>query len=78
MVWEPFCGTARNPLLSSNNFTQGHLMKMKLLVTNVTAIGSPGRAERAVFGGDFGWACFWPIQDIFVDAEPLCDVGTSS
>ena len=40
----------RNPLLSSNNFDQGHLMKMKLLITNVTAIGSPGRAEFAVFG----------------------------
>ena len=41
----------RNPLLSADNFTQGHLMKMKLLVTAVTAIGTPGRAVRAVFGG---------------------------
>ena len=51
---------------------------MKLLVTNVTAIESPGRAERAVFGGRFGWACFWPIRDTFVVGEPRCDVGTSS
>ena len=40
----------RNPLLSYDNFTQGHFLKMKLLVTNVTAIGSPGRAERADLG----------------------------
>ena len=30
------------------------------------------------FGGDFGWVCFWPIQAIFVVAEPLCDDGTFS
>ena len=53
-------------------------MKKEWLVTNATAIGSPGRAEHAVFGGDFGLACFWPIRDTFVVAEPLCDVGTSS
>ena len=35
--------------MSSNNFTEGHLMKIEWLVTDVTAIGSPGRAERAVF-----------------------------
>ena len=40
----------KNSLLSSDNFTQGHLMKMKLLVTNVTAIGTPGRAECAILG----------------------------
>ena len=47
------CGwgaTCENPLLSSHNFTQGRLMKMKLLVTNATAIGPPGKAERAVLG----------------------------
>ena len=53
-------------------------MKIEWLVTDVTAIGFPGRVERAIWGGDFGWACFWPIQHIFVVAEPLCDVGTSS
>ena len=39
-----FCGReatlwCRNPLLRSNNFTYGHLMKIEWLVTNVTAIG---------------------------------------
>ena len=28
------------------------------------------------FGGEFGWACFWPIHVIFVVGEPLCGVGT--
>ena len=32
------------------NFTSGHLMKMKLLVTDVRPIGSPGRAESAILG----------------------------
>ena len=44
----------------------------------VTALGPPGRVERAILGGDFGLACFWPIQDIFVVAEALCDVRTPS
>ena len=47
-------------------------------MTDATDIGSLDRAERAVLGADFGWVCFWPIQDIFVVAEPLCDVGTFS
>ena len=38
-----FCGQGatlwcRNPLLSSNKFTKGHLMKIEWLVTNVTAV----------------------------------------
>ena len=40
----------RNPLLSPNNFTQGHLVKIEWLVTDVTAVGSPARAERAILG----------------------------
>ena len=40
----------RNPLLKADTFTQGHIMKMGLLLTDVTAIASPGRAERAVLG----------------------------
>ena len=40
----------RNPLLSSNNFTQGHLIEMEWFATNVTAVGSPDRAERAILG----------------------------
>ena len=51
-------------------------MKMKWLVADVTAVGSPARAEHAILGGDFGWALFWPIQAIFVVGEPFCDVGT--
>ena len=38
----------------------------------------PWQSRACYFGGDFGWACFWPIQDIFVVAEPLFCVGTSS
>ena len=41
----------RNPLWSSENFTQGHSMKIEWLVTEVAAIGSPGRAEPAILGG---------------------------
>ena len=64
--------------MSSNNVTQGHLVIIERLVADVTAVGCLDRAKRAILGGDFGWACFWPIQDIFVVVEPLCDVGTSS
>ena len=53
-------------------------MKIEWLVADVTAVGSIETAKRAVLGGHFGWECFWPIQDLFVVAEPLCDVGTSS
>ena len=52
-------------------------MKMNLLVTNVTAIGSPGRGKRAGLGVILAGRGFWPIQDIIVVAEPFCDVGTS-
>ena len=38
----------------------------------------PWQSGTCYLGGDFGRACFWPIQEIFVVAEPLCDVGTSS
>ena len=40
----------RNPFLSPNNFTQGHVSKIEWLVTNVTAIESPERAEHAFWG----------------------------
>ena len=52
-------------------------MKMKLLVTDVTAIGSPGRAERAILRVILAWL-FWPIRAAFVVGEPLFDVGTPS
>ena len=47
MVGEPLCGVGR---LNPNNFTQGHVMKKEWLVTDVTAICPPDRAERAIFG----------------------------
>ena len=40
----------RNPLLSSNTYIEGHFMKIEWFVTNVTAVGSPGRAEHAILG----------------------------
>ena len=50
-----FCGRGatlwcRNPLLSSNNYPQGHLMKIEWLVAGVTAVGSLDRTERAIWG----------------------------
>ena len=42
--------SCRNPLLSSNKFTQGHLMKIKWLVADRTAVASPFIAERAILG----------------------------
>ena len=53
-------------------------MKTEWLVTDVTAVGFPGRAECALLGGDFGWVLFWPIQAVFVVGEPLCGVRTPS
>ena len=37
----------RNPLLSPDNFYQGHSLKLKWLVTNAIAVRSPERAEHA-------------------------------
>ena len=60
--------------MSSNNFTKGHFMKIKRLVADVTAVGSPERAERAILGVLLG--VFWSIQAVFVVWEPLCGVRT--
>ena len=51
-------------------------MKVVWLVANVTAVGSPDRAERAIWGAI--WGIFWQIQTVFVIGEPFCGVGTSS
>ena len=51
-------------------------MKTEWLATDVTSVGSPARAEQAVFGGVLG--VFWPIQATFVIRKPLCDVSTKS
>ena len=54
-------------------------MEIKWLVTDViTAVRSPGRTERAILGVILARRVLWSIQDLFVVAEPLCDVGTSS
>ena len=53
-------------------------MKIEWLVANATAAGSPGRAERALFGMIVADRFVLPIQDIFVAAEPLCDVERPS
>ena len=51
-------------------------MKIKWLVTNVTAIGGPVRAEIGSF-----WVIldnFRPVKAAIVVGESLCDVGMPS
>ena len=50
-------------------------MKVVWLVANVTAVGSPDRAECDIVGVILG--NFWPVQATFVVREPLCDVEMS-
>ena len=40
----------RNLLLSPNNANQGHLLKIEWLFADVTAVGSPDRAEHEILG----------------------------
>ena len=54
--------------MSPNNFTQAHVMKIEWLVTDVTPVESPDRAERAMLGVIWLSVC-WPIQDVFVVGE---------
>ena len=51
-------------------------MKIEWLVTDVTAVESPERAERAILEVLLG--VFWLIQAVFVVGEPLCGVGPPS
>ena len=53
-------------------------MKIEWLVTDVTAIGPPVRAEHAILGVILAGRVFGQIQVIFVLAAPLCDVGSPS
>ena len=53
-------------------------MNMEWLVTNVTAVGFPRRAEHAILAVIFGSAFLWAIQTIFVIKEVVCDAGTPS
>ena len=61
--------------MSSNNFTQGHLVKIEWLVADVTAVGSPDRAERAILGVILVGRDIADL-DVFVVGKLLCDVGT--
>ena len=73
---KPFCDVG-TPILSPDNFTYGHLMKIEWLATDVTySCRIPWQSGTWYFGGDIGWAFFLPIKAVFVDREPLCDVGT--
>ena len=47
-------------------------MKKEWLVTNVTAVRSPDRAERAILKVILAGQYFLPIQAIFVVEESLC------
>ena len=53
-------------------------MKIEWLVTDVTAVRSPDRAERAILRATLAGRLFLLIQAVFVVGEPLCDVGTPS
>ena len=53
-------------------------MKIEWLVTDIKAVRSPERAKRAILGLILAGRVFGHIQDIFVVAERLCDVETSS
>ena len=50
-----------NTTLSPKNFTEGHLMKFKWLLANVTAFGFPTRAESEVFGAIFEFFALLPL-----------------
>ena len=67
---------SRNPLLSLNYFTWGHLMKIEWLLADVKAVGLPDRAERDILGVILD--VFWSIQAVLVAGEPLCDIEIPS
>ena len=76
-----FCGQGatlwcRNPLLSPNVFSYRRLMKTEWLVTAVTTVGSPDRAEDKMLRLILDM--FWPNQATFVVGEPLWDVRDPS
>ena len=55
-------------------------MTLIFLVANVTAVGSPDRAEHAILGTILAVRCFGfgLVKAVFVVGEPLRDVGTPS
>ena len=52
-------------------------MKIKWIVVNVTAVGSPDSAAHAIFGVILA-VRFLPIQTVVTAGEPLSDVETAS
>ena len=65
-----------NPLLSPNKFIRSLFMKIEWLVTDVTAVGSPDRAGRAILGVIL--AVFLSTWATLVVGEPFCDLGIPS
>ena len=52
-----------------NNFTLGHLIKIeRLLVANVTHVGSPDRAEHDILG--WFWMFFGQFGPFFETSDP--------
>ena len=49
-----------------NKFTQGHLLKIEWLFTDVTAVGLPGRAERAILGKIVAGRFFGQFRPFFL------------
>ena len=60
--------------MRSNNFTSGHLLKIEWLVTDVTAVGSPDRAECDILGMTLG-VLSQLVQAAFLVGGPFCDLG---
>ena len=52
-------------------------MRIERLFANVTPVGSPDRAERAILGVILV-SVFWLIQSAFVVGKPRCGVGSPS
>ena len=65
----------KKPLLSTNRFTQGHLLKIAWLFADVTHVVSPDRAEWDILGVILG--IFWPIQDHLMKIKWLVTTVTA-
>ena len=62
-------------MLSSNNFTKGHFMKIETLVADVTAVGSPDRAERTILEVILARHCFGQFRAYLWLGGAFCDIG---
>ena len=80
MVGESLCDICRKLLLSSNNFTSGHLVKIEWLVAGVTPVRSLDRAKCATcFGGDcVAGYVFGQSRSFLWSGSDLCGVRTPS